>query len=75
MFSVLFFQTWCVVNYLAIDFKAITKLELNQALCQFDATATGKENPVVQIDDSMISRSSCLLKILSLSQAAALLLE
>lgn len=38
------FQTWCVVNYyLAIDFKTITKLELNQALCQFDATVRNRK--------------------------------
>lgn len=32
--------------YLAIDFKTITKLEVNQALCQFDATVrNGKGEP------------------------------
>lgn len=48
MWSVYCFQTWCVEKDLAIDFKSITKIELNQPPRQFYSTVkNGEGEPLV----------------------------
>lgn len=84
MWSVPCFQTYCAEKDMTIDFKTITKMELNQAFCQFYAIGkNGKDEPYCfsshvglraglnwYINDPLISQSRCLLWILSLSLAA-----
>ena len=44
MWSIHCFQSWCAQKDLAIDFKSITKMELNQALRQFYATVKNRKD-------------------------------
>lgn len=74
--SVRCFQNWCAEKDLAIDFKTITKIDLNQALRHFYATVkNGNGEPYgfscyvslragrnCYINDPPITQSWCLLK-------------
>ncbi len=73
LWSVRYSQTSCAKKDLAVDFKSITKMELNQSLSQIYATVeNGKGEPYGSagvrerlngyVNDPPISRNCCLMK-------------
>ncbi len=89
LWSVQYFQTWCAEKDVAVDFKSITKMELNQSLRQFNATVRNgkgehfgsscfvglREGLNSHISDPPISRFWCLMKDPAFTKQTTFLLE